>query len=120
MKCFAIYDSKAVAYLIPFFSKNEHTAIRDFAHAANDQSHAFHRNAADYTLFELGEYDEQDGLIMQHDAVKPLGTALQFIEPPEPPKANGGLTKPNWNDLAGASIEEMRAALKTEETTNGN
>lgn len=77
MKIFSVYDSKAEAYIRPFFSKNAQTAMRDFATAANDQTTAFHRNAGDYTLFEIGEWDEQTGVIKTNDIKTNLGTALE-------------------------------------------
>ncbi|AXL14743.1 nonstructural protein [Microviridae sp.] len=84
MKLFSIYDSKAQAFLTPFFSKNDATAIRDFAHAANQESHSFHRNAGDYTLVALGEWDEQEGIVDLYEAHENLGTALQHIVPINP------------------------------------
>lgn len=83
MKVFAVYDCKAEAYLQPFFSRNAGTAVRDFASAANAEEHQFHRFAGDYTLFEIGEFDEQSGRLSASDVNINLGTALQFIKESE-------------------------------------
>lgn len=67
MKVFAIYDSKACAYLLPFFSPNRAVAMRSFTRAVSDEQSDFHRFAGDYTLFELGEYDEDQGIISMNE-----------------------------------------------------
>lgn len=81
MKIFTVYDVKAEAYLQPYFSVTTATAVRAFQAAANNTEHDFHRFAEDYTLFEIGTWDEATGDIVQFKAMIPLGTALQHIVP---------------------------------------
>lgn len=76
---FSVYDSKAEAFLQPFFSQSRGTGLRSFSDAAQDENHGFSRHAADYTLFELGEFDQISGRMDQWDAPINLGTALQYI-----------------------------------------
>ncbi len=82
MKIFSVYDDKADAYTQPFFATTAGVAIRQFQQAANEEGHQFNRHAADYTLFELGEFDEHTGAIYAIDggALKPHGNALQYKE----------------------------------------
>lgn len=82
MKIFSVYDDKADAYTQPFFAPTSGVAIRQFAQAANDEGHEFSKHAADYTLFEIGEFDPQTGAIYAIDsgALKPHGNALQYKE----------------------------------------
>lgn len=63
MKIITIYDSKAKAYLTPFFSRNTATAIREITAVVNSPDHNFCQHAEDFGLFDLGEYDEQTGKI---------------------------------------------------------
>lgn len=56
---FAVYDSKAAAFLQPFFSQTRGVAVRSFGAAVQDTGHDFNRYAGDYTLFELGTFDEE-------------------------------------------------------------
>lgn len=58
---YSIHDSKAGAFLQPFFSPNDDTAKRDFGYACNDPEHAFYRSAQDFTLFFIGRFDSTDG-----------------------------------------------------------
>lgn len=86
MLVFAIFDSKAEAYMQPWFAPTKGVALRNFAQAANDTSSDFHRFAADYTLFEIGTWDQHTGDLVAHDAKLNLGTALEFVKSTEPTK----------------------------------
>lgn len=79
MKIFTVYDSKAEAYLTPFFVPTTALAIRSFQSAANTADHDFNRYSADYTLFEIGSYDDHLGVVTPLDAHVNLGTALTYI-----------------------------------------
>lgn len=78
MKIFSVYDSKAEAFLPPFFAPTTAVGIRNFEGAANDSGHQFFRFAADYTLFELGSWDERSCKFDLADSHTNLGTALTF------------------------------------------
>lgn len=83
-KRFTVYDSKAEAYLPPFFYGATGEAVRSFEAAANSQDHDFNRFAGDYTLFETGTWDEQTDTHVSLKAHVNLGTALQLkTNPPE-------------------------------------
>ncbi len=79
MEIFAIYDSKAQAYLQPFFSTNKAVALRSFTEAVNDEKSNFHRHAEDYTLFHLGRWEEAEGEIQIAEIKTSLGLASEFI-----------------------------------------
>lgn len=76
---FSVYDSKAESYLQPFFSQNCGTAIRSMSEATQDVNHNFHKYAADYTLFQIGKFDDQSGDLVSLSAKKSLGTALELM-----------------------------------------
>ena len=78
MGVFAIYDSKAEAFLQPWFSPTKATAIRSFSQAANEETSDFNRFAEDYTLFEIGSWEPASGVLVMSEAKVPLGTALEF------------------------------------------
>lgn len=63
LKIYSVYDSKVGAYLPPFFLRSEGEAIRSFTHAATSDEHTFAKHPSDYTLFDLGEYDDETGSI---------------------------------------------------------
>lgn len=57
---FTIFDSKAQAYLQPFFSANAETAQREFTTAVNGEGQ-FNKFAEDYSMFQLGTFDQESG-----------------------------------------------------------
>lgn len=79
-KLFAIYDSKAEIFNIPFFSQTTGTALRAFMTAANDEAHEFYRYGGDYTLFELGQVDLATAKITMLETPHNLGLAIAFVE----------------------------------------
>ena len=78
---FSIYDSKAEAYLPPFILPKEGQAKRAFADCVNSETHQFGQNPADYTLFELGNFNDEDGQYLLHRANISLGNGLEYLEP---------------------------------------
>lgn len=58
-RIYAIYDSKVEAYLQPFFMPTHGAAMRMMEDMVADRGHAFHKHAADYHLFYIGSwYDD--------------------------------------------------------------
>lgn len=79
LKMFVIFDVKAEAYLPPFFMTATGLAIRTFSDMACDKNHQVGQHPEDYTLFEIGEYDQSNGSVQMLDAKRPLGTALEYV-----------------------------------------
>lgn len=77
---FAVYDSKAAAYLPPFIMHKDEMAIRVFADCINDNGHQFGKNPADYTLFNIGDYDDNNGTV-KHQTKISLGNGIEFVIP---------------------------------------
>ena len=61
---FTVRDSKAAAYLPPFFMHNEAMAIRAISDAANDKQHQFGQHPEDYHLFRIGVFDDDTAEII--------------------------------------------------------
>ncbi len=79
-KLFVIHDSKAQAFLQPWFLQTEGMAMRAFADCVNDPENNFGRHPEDYNLFIIGEWDDQTG----HATTYPpeaLGNGITFITP---------------------------------------
>lgn len=88
-KIYSVYDAKAVAYIQPFFAPTDGIALRMFGQAASDENHQFARWEEDYTLYRVGEFNDDTGEIIPGQLTM-LGTATT-----------------------------IRAALKEKETNNG-
>jgi len=72
MKVCAIYDAKAEAWLTPLFFQAVGQALRSFGDAVNQNDSDFGKHPEDYTLFLLGDFDNQTGVL----SVQPTPVAL--------------------------------------------
>jgi len=76
---FAVHDVKANAYLPPFFMHNDELAKRTFSDCIMSEKHAFSHHPADYTLFHLGSFDDDTGVIITNNSHTSLGNGIEFI-----------------------------------------
>lgn len=58
-KVFSIHDSKADAFLLPFMLPRLEMAQRTFGDCINSADHQFGAHPDDYTLFEVGTWDDE-------------------------------------------------------------
>lgn len=84
-KMFAVRDSKANAFLQPFFSSANGSAIRALADAVNDGKSPIALHPEDYILYEVGTFDDNLGVIEPVSPIKLLAMAVdlahQVIKP---------------------------------------
>lgn len=78
LQIYSIFDSATQGYIQPFFMQSEAAARRAFKNAASEVDHDFNKNAQDYTLFHLGEFDQSTGIHTILPAPISLGNALTF------------------------------------------
>lgn len=78
IKVFAIHDSKSECFRFPFFMQNAGVAIRMFTESVNDGKSEISRHPGDFTLFEIGTFDDDKGIVAPHKSVINLGVALSF------------------------------------------
>lgn len=90
LKIFTVYDSKLEAYMTPFFMQKKGEALRAWHSTVNDASTSFAKYPGDYTLFEIGEFDDETGNFTSHESKINLGTALEHRAPEIPHYAQDG------------------------------
>lgn len=78
-KIFSIYDSKAENFNLPVYLQSTGLAIRTFSDSVLDPKSPFAKHPADYTLFELGTYDDQTSTFDIFPTPKSLHVAIEFI-----------------------------------------
>lgn len=76
----SVYDNKAMTWNDPFYAINKLVAQRIFGDGAKDERSMWNKHPTDYELFEIGEYDDQDGTIQMAENKIPLGMANEYIE----------------------------------------
>ncbi len=78
LSAFTIRDSAAEAFMRPFFSQSKGAAIRSFSDLVNgDDDHPVAQHPQDYTLFEIGSFDELKGEFTAHEP-RSLGNGATF------------------------------------------
>lgn len=80
---FSVHDQAAGVFMQPFHAVASGIAVRGFADAINDPQHDFSKHPGDYTLFELGTFDQETGQYTIHEAAKNLGNGLTFLATPQ-------------------------------------
>ena len=82
-KIFTVYDDKAECYMSPFTMQSTGAATRAFEDTVNDSNSAFNKHPSDYTLFEIGTFDDQNCTFTMYDAKTSLGSANEYINKPD-------------------------------------
>lgn len=80
---YVVRDSKAGAFLRPFFTPTEGLALRAISDALDDSSSDFFRHAQDYDLYRLGSYDDACGKFSLLNAPEHMFNLAQFRDPTE-------------------------------------
>lgn len=78
-KMFTVFDSKVEAYMTPFFSQTMPSALRAFSDTVQNTEHPFHKHAEDYTLFELGIWNDTNGSFEIHKTPIPVAKAIEVL-----------------------------------------
>lgn len=89
-KVYSVFDSKAEAYTLPFFADTAGVATRMFMDATGDANSNFCKYPEDYTLFEIGEFEERTGELIAYEVLKSLGTALEYVAQRKNREVNNG------------------------------
>lgn len=78
LKMFSVYDAKISMYMQPFFMVATGMALRGWETSVNDPQTNFHKYPSDFTLFEIGSFDESTGQVEMLKSWINLGSALEF------------------------------------------
>lgn len=78
LRIFTIQDVKAGAYLPPWFLPETAMAQRTFGDCCNDKEHQFGIHPDDYTLFAVGTFDNETGMILSSNP-ESLGNGLEYV-----------------------------------------
>ena len=76
----SIYDSAAKFYLPVFTVENLGQALREFSDACNNKESFLGKHPADYTLFCLGSFEQEKGIINPYHAPERLGCGIDYVK----------------------------------------
>lgn len=81
LKVFSVYDSKVESYFKPFYCQTKGEAIRSFTEISNDNTSQIGKYPEDFTLFEVGEFDDANCSFELLDTPSSIGKAIEFVKP---------------------------------------
>ena len=79
LRMYSVYDSKAECFGTPFFMGSRGLAVRAFTDLVNDVKSSINRHPEDYTLFEIGSFDDNKAVFEPLFAPESLGIATGFL-----------------------------------------
>lgn len=79
-KIYSVYDSKAELWCKPIFAQNRGSMVRGFSDLCNDKSHPVGQHPEDYYLYEIGEWDDKECMLINYEMHISLGAALDFVK----------------------------------------
>lgn len=74
----AVHDKASELFMRPFAVPAVGVALREFADAVNNPESDFSKHPDHYTLFTLGEFDDNSGELTS--AVASLGNGITFVK----------------------------------------
>lgn len=69
LRVFSLYDAKAKVFQTPFYMPTLGMALRAFDDLVNDESTLVNKHPGDFQLYEIAEYDDDNG---KHKPTEPL------------------------------------------------
>lgn len=83
--CYSIFDKATKTYLPPFTETTENAAIRQFAMSVNHVGGFINQYPGDYSLFQVGTYDDHTGALFPAKPVMFIIEAVKLVkEDPSP------------------------------------
>lgn len=77
---FSIYDSAVQTWLPPLFARNKGEMLRNFADGVQDPKSQLARHPGDYSLFEIGTFDDAKCKFSLLEAPIRLCMAMDFVK----------------------------------------
>lgn len=77
---FAIFDLQVKTFMRPWLARTFGEAERVFGDAVRDPKGELGQHAGDYSLFKLGEFDDETGLLVAEPAPLHCQNATAYVE----------------------------------------
>lgn len=77
---YVVHDKAANSFTKPIAVPTERDAIAGFKAVAAQPDHNFNKFPADFTLFEIGQYNESNGELRTYSEKKLIINAASFIK----------------------------------------
>lgn len=82
LNCYSLFDVKALIYNAPFFQHNDAVAKRMVSDLVTDMNTSVGRHPADYILYCVGTYNDQNGQLTPIDPRRHVCDAVSLLTTP--------------------------------------
>nr|QJB18970.1 MAG: nonstructural protein [Microvirus sp.] len=82
MKIYTIYDKKSLSHALPFFFENKGLCLRDLSELVNDGKSLPSKHPHDFSVWEIGEYDQKSGTVVPHKQPVILDECANLVKKP--------------------------------------
>ncbi|AXH73680.1 MAG: nonstructural protein [Microviridae sp.] len=79
LRVFSLYDAKAQAFGVPFLQPTIGIALRVITDLVSDDSTTIHRHPADFTLYHIADWSDEDGRFVLVIPPAHLGSGDTFV-----------------------------------------
>lgn len=80
LSVFSIYDAGISTWMPPLFARNKGEILRWFMEASNDSQSKISKYPSDYTLFEIGTWDDDKCKFSLLSTPVSIGIALEYVK----------------------------------------
>lgn len=74
----SVFDAKVQVWSQPFVMQNKGALTRAWEESCNDPQTQFFKHPTDFSMFIIGEWDDENGQIRMLESKHPIGTAIEF------------------------------------------
>jgi len=89
-KVYLVYDKKTEAYSHPMLFQTKGQAIRSFGDACNDPSTQFYKHSQDFSLVEIGDFDDVEGQYIMAETKINVASAWELVKPSDTDSVSRG------------------------------
>lgn len=79
LNAYSIFDQKSLQYHVPFFTHTDGAAVRMVQDLVNDLDTSVGRHPGDYSLYMIGVYDDQLGLMVAETPLRHVIDAVALV-----------------------------------------
>lgn len=80
LRVFSAYDGKLSVFMTPFVFIHLGQALRAWEDLCLDNKSMMSKHPSDFILYEVGEFDEDSGVIVAHNPIRQVATALEVVK----------------------------------------
>lgn len=116
-QAFSIYDSKAEIWGKPMYAATTEAGRRLFHSGVNQEESQYRAYGGDYGLFEIGQWDDNKGVLVMHEHKINLGLAMEYLDQADDQEMTNGIASDhkqsvfNMQEHARKQLEQQNEEL---------